>query len=335
MLSFFAIYNETGIIILSLNETRCDRKTSIETMTKNLFIEQWSTESSFSAYYKECAPVACTYRFPQRNSFLYVLTTLLGLYGGLTVVLRICVPRAIDWWRKRSLPPTDVGPRKRCHFRKNAITIFFFFIAICLIKRLTEALQQVRDKLMQLDLFRISTTDTDPFDQSTSIISTRIYLSLLCLSIAILSIFTRLKNPTQIVAVHNPSQAIYENLYGSYSTTLQCPCSEIVIPYGSFLSFTPVYHPICSSLYVTIQWINSVVGTVNHDFSYSFIDFHLVGEAFFNAVTSLCVLSQSTISDQLYFFNRSTLITNHLLNYKELLVRTNIIFDQFESHTFG
>ena len=190
-------------------------------------------------------------------------------------------------------------------------------------------------KIIQFNLFNTPATDTDPFDLTTSIISTRVYVLLLGLSMTILIIFIGLQIQIHTVTIHNPSQTIYENLYSNYPTTLQCPRSQIAIPYRSFLSFSPVYHPVCSSLYLSADWINSIEGTINLDFAYNYTDFHMVGQGFFTAVASLCSLSQSIVSDRVYFFNQSTLITDDLLPATELMVRAGIIFDQFETTTIA
>jgi hypothetical protein len=93
--------NIVGVYALNTSQTRFALNTSIETIINDLFIEKWSTEQSFSDYFAQCAPILCTYTLVQRNNALYVLTKLLGLYGGLTAVLRLSVPLIIAWWRKR------------------------------------------------------------------------------------------------------------------------------------------------------------------------------------------------------------------------------------------
>jgi hypothetical protein len=92
--------NISGIYPLNTIQSRFAPNTSIERITNDLFIEKWSTEQSFSIYFGQCAPVLCTYTLEERNNVLYVITKLLGLYGGLTAALRLCVPLIVGWWRK-------------------------------------------------------------------------------------------------------------------------------------------------------------------------------------------------------------------------------------------
>ena len=200
-------------------------------------------------------------------------------------------------------------------------------------KRFKTLWQQIQIKIIHLNLFKTSDIHTDPYDLKTSIISTRIYLLFLCLSITILTASIGFQYQVRNITVHNPSQTIYENLYHKYPTTLHCPCSQIAIPYNSFLSLSPVYHPVCSSLYISIYWINSITGeTSPHSYVYQ-RDFHSAGQAFFITLDGLCSLSRSTLSHQLYSFNRSTLITNEAIPRQELIIRANNILNQFESIT--
>lgn len=99
--TFIPSSNITGIYILNKNQTRFDPKTSVERLMNHLFIEKWLMNHSFFNYYSQCAPMLCTYTVVQRNNALYVITHLLAFEGGLTAVLRFCIPLIISWWRKR------------------------------------------------------------------------------------------------------------------------------------------------------------------------------------------------------------------------------------------
>jgi hypothetical protein len=187
--------------------------------------------------------------------------------------------------------------------------------------------------LIQLNLCKIDSSNTDSYDLITAIISTRIYLVFLGLSIPIIIIFLSLQMHIHNFTVENPSRKAYEHLHNNYLTTFQCPCSLIAISYGSFVSRSPKYHPVCSSPYISLRWINSIVGTVNPNFSYSHEDFHRVGQAFFSTVSVLCSVAQLTLSGAWLIFNHSTLITDRVVSDRELMIRTNSILDQFESNT--
>ncbi|CAF4244773.1 unnamed protein product, partial [Adineta steineri] len=83
VLTFFPSSNITHHDILQMNQTHYAVETTIEILANNLFLEQWSSEISFSAYYSACAPILC-------------------VYGGLIIVLRVCASNVVRFWRNRN-----------------------------------------------------------------------------------------------------------------------------------------------------------------------------------------------------------------------------------------
>ncbi|CAF3772842.1 unnamed protein product [Rotaria sp. Silwood1] len=71
--------------------SRFSPNTLIGTLIDELFIEQWTKTSSYKNYFAACAPSLCRYEYLRRNSILYVVTSVLALYGGLTVGLRFII----------------------------------------------------------------------------------------------------------------------------------------------------------------------------------------------------------------------------------------------------
>ena len=95
------------------------------TIFDQLMVETWDIQSYFEGYYNICAPAICTYSFSQRLDIFYVISTIVGLIGGLLVTFRLLVPifaRLVQWsivsWRKRhaghdhDIPGSDDG--KKC-----------------------------------------------------------------------------------------------------------------------------------------------------------------------------------------------------------------------------
>ena len=89
------------IPMLSANSTQFSPSTTtIGSLIDGAFIESWLTSSNYSTYFLLCAPPICRYSYSERNNIVYILTTLLGLYGGLTVALRFLVwynLRLVSW----------------------------------------------------------------------------------------------------------------------------------------------------------------------------------------------------------------------------------------------
>ena len=105
--SLECLYNTTCISHLSspqspieqlkyTNKTQYTINSTVEELLEHLMIEQWTPNISFTAYFAKCNPTWCNYTIPTRPSSLYVVTTLLGLYGGLSVFLRLMTPHIIN-----------------------------------------------------------------------------------------------------------------------------------------------------------------------------------------------------------------------------------------------
>lgn len=90
----FSLPEVLPLIISPLNESKISRflpTTPIGTLIDELFIENWENISSYESYFAACSPTACNYEYSERRSIIYIITTLLSLYGGLTISLRFIV----------------------------------------------------------------------------------------------------------------------------------------------------------------------------------------------------------------------------------------------------
>jgi hypothetical protein len=64
----------------------------IEIFADKLFIQSWNNESSFESYFNQCHPLKCQYTYQSRLILIYMITTIIGLIGGLTVALKLLAP---------------------------------------------------------------------------------------------------------------------------------------------------------------------------------------------------------------------------------------------------
>ncbi|CAF4015884.1 unnamed protein product [Rotaria sp. Silwood1] len=315
VLRFLSNNNMTDIKQLDVNQTQFSPRTTIDTLFTNLFIEKWSTISSFTEYYKKCSPILCTYTFIQRNSALYIITKLLSLYGGLVIVLRFCVPYIIIWWYNR----------KNNQTRNNT--------QIRLIERRRMLWRLVIDKIRKLNLFNTNITRNDPFELRTSIISTRIYIILVCVSVCILIIYVSTNTRTQTFTILNPSQNTFEDLYMKYSSIVKCPCKTIAIQYDNFVSEYSQYHPVCSSLFISAAWLASTSYLNWPDQAERIVDFKGSGQTFFVALQTLCSLAKTTVFNAWYNFKQSAYITDQVVSKKEMIEHIQTTLNQFHSNT--
>jgi hypothetical protein len=71
------------------NPSRYKKNSTVESILNQLMIEQWNNNINYEKYYNECSPSFCSYSYIEHNPALQVLTLLLGLYGGLTIIMNL------------------------------------------------------------------------------------------------------------------------------------------------------------------------------------------------------------------------------------------------------
>lgn len=66
--------------------------TSLETIISQLFIEDWTEGVDYASHYAQCQPKSCIYTFIKNHQPIFIITNVIALLSGLTVILRILVP---------------------------------------------------------------------------------------------------------------------------------------------------------------------------------------------------------------------------------------------------
>jgi hypothetical protein len=74
---------------------------TLQVIVDELMVEEWNRSRMYDRYYNACQPIECTYTHQTKNSIVYIVTTLIGLLGGLITVLKLIVPRAVMLVRKK------------------------------------------------------------------------------------------------------------------------------------------------------------------------------------------------------------------------------------------
>ncbi|CAF3276783.1 unnamed protein product [Rotaria sp. Silwood2] len=153
--------------------------------------------------------------------------------------------------------------------------------------------------------------DNTSFSLVEQILATRIYIVLFALSVLILLIFTGTSAQTRVVTVSSPSLTTFEQLSTDYPSTLSCPCSQISIPYDRFLAFSPEYHQVCSSKFVSDEWILSLFSVTISD-NYP-LDFRLISSSQFQVLALFCRTANTTVLDAIEQFLSSEMISSNTL----------------------
>lgn len=66
-----------------------DSHSTIESIFNRLMVNSWSINISYSAYYQSCYPTACTFEYVSRNDLFFVISTIIGVFGGLSLIFKI------------------------------------------------------------------------------------------------------------------------------------------------------------------------------------------------------------------------------------------------------
>lgn len=67
-------------------------------MIEQLMVENWTKFISYDLYFNSCAPQYCIYSVTERKDVVFLVTSLLGLFGGLNIALRLVIPLLVQWW---------------------------------------------------------------------------------------------------------------------------------------------------------------------------------------------------------------------------------------------
>jgi hypothetical protein len=65
---------------------------TIQTIIAELMLDTLTTRIRFDRFYEQCRPSFCSYSYDRRFSAIFIITTLIGIFGGVSFVLRLLAP---------------------------------------------------------------------------------------------------------------------------------------------------------------------------------------------------------------------------------------------------
>ena len=98
----FDNFTSTPFKTIALNATydsQYNNTTPIKIMMQKLMTESWYNNVNYSAYYEQCHPIECKYTYIVKYDIVYIVTTIAGLFGGLTTILQLIIPRLVKLLR--------------------------------------------------------------------------------------------------------------------------------------------------------------------------------------------------------------------------------------------
>ncbi|CAF0792249.1 unnamed protein product [Adineta ricciae] len=194
--------------------------------------------------------------------------------------------------------------------------------------------RHIRELVTSLNVFESARphTATELFRER---LLTKIFILLVIISSLGAGLYIFLTKQNQLITVSNPSLSTYDQLYNDYSTALQCPCSQISVPYKSFMNVTFVLHQVCFSDLVSSEWISYVRlfdPTSANFMSYQpegTLDFRVMGISYFQLLSTFCSMVQTNIADAQHVFTTTQFINDRVLSRSDFHQKTQSILDSF------
>ena len=166
-------------------------------------------------------------------------------------------------------------------------------------------------KLFALNFYTETSTDLDAVQAGRW--ATRFYLVLLTGSIIILTFYSSLVYNTETVIIPQPGLNTFLTLQTNMKQGLSCPCKEISISQSSLASFSPEFHQLCSSDFLSDHWFSylSFIQTLAYSSSNNW-RFGILPK--FRFLQSICDLATDTVSDADTAFGEQRFITASALS---------------------
>ena len=82
---------------------------TIRELLTRLIVEEWNVNAVYELYFNMCSVSTCTYTYASRDNVVVVMSNVIGLFGGLTLILGVIVPWAVEFIRRRRRSLTAVS----------------------------------------------------------------------------------------------------------------------------------------------------------------------------------------------------------------------------------
>ncbi|CAF1140556.1 unnamed protein product [Adineta ricciae] len=297
------ILNSSLLINSNVNST-------IEDLLNQLMVEKWTPSLMFESYYNECRPEKCLYTVEAKNSVIYIVTTMIGLVGGLIKVFKLVVPRLVQFIRRKK--PTKRESEVSDSVQKSSI------------------LQTYKHHLCSFNLFPSIPPSVDEQRLYEERITTRFFIILLLISLTILILYTSLIDITQTDIVSSPTMTEYGELYSIYSQRLICPCTKISNNYGAFVQLNYTFHQLCSSALISQSWIE-YLAPYSGRLNVTFIDFRALGTFIFQGLRGFCNSASQVIANRLMEFYSTQYVTASVISKEVFNSQMKSLTTQFIS----
>lgn len=181
-----------------------------------------------------------------------------------------------------------------------------------------------------LNLFSNNPFWSSSLNHSEQILSTRLFLLFLSVSLLIVITYTSLIIRTHSTTLDNFSIDTFEELQSFYPETINVPCTQVSNPYYKFIESRPKFHEICSSPFISQEWISSLF--VPHATYHNPLDLRTFNFAQFQAIALLCHTAYQSVKDGYRTFNYTQFVTGDVLSRAEFNEIMSILASNFQNN---
>jgi hypothetical protein len=162
------------------------------------------------------------------------------------------------------------------------------------------------------------------------ILTTRLFIILLFISLVTIIIFTSFTTRTHDVTLKQFNHMDFERFEALHSASINVPCAQISIPHHKFLRLTSQFHQICSSSFIESEWISSLF--LSNATSHNILDYRTFTFAQFRALALLCQTARQAVNDGYHTFITTHLITSHALSRTQFNQIVATLINNFKRH---
>ena len=335
LLSFLST-NHTSKAMMMNEQSIYKTNVSIQSMIDGMMVEQYNYSISYNKYYEQCGPIACTYLKTERHSLFFIITELIGLVGSLVLILRLLIPPLVQFILKRLAK--DKPPSARLSREYNTISALININILCKIfflvcARLNQLKTFIKTTIIKLNLFVKQPSNEQHIRYQR--IGTRLYILIVIIAFIVITVYFLLTKEIYRNTVFNPTESQYVDLQEIYSDSLSCLCTSLSIAHQMFIAIEPLYHPICSSDFVSSNWTDFTLHkqTMANIFQNNLN--RLSWGSQFILISTLCEYAQQTINDSIRVFNQTQLVSSQVIPYEIFSAQVKIRIQNWQMNTIN
>lgn len=170
---------------------------------------------------------------------------------------------------------------------------------------------------------------TDEFTQRNEILSTRLYVLFMIIGFIAIVFYASIVQHIVIYHVESPPINTYRQLAKQYPS-LTCECQQPTTSYSVFVSFSPTFHQLCSSIYAqsgfTVRY-----GNTSGTFLLGRFGFSTTMTALAVGISAFCNIGKQIVSESTMAYLEKTYLSTYLTHEDEFISTMNLSVNNFKT----